>query len=373
MPLSFFCSSPLLPPERHTGSTSPAWTARVKPGDDFFRYANGKWFDETVIPADRSSFGTFAILAEKADKRTADLIRDLHSGKIADYYAAFMDEKAIEAQGLKPLEPELDDDRRDSTTKRRSRACSAASCAPTSIRSTTRTSTPTASSASGSSPDFDDPTRNVALPAAGRPRHARPRLLPRQGRAHGRRLQAKYREHIAAMLKLAGIADAAERAARIYDLEHQIAEAHAQPHRFRGRAQGQQSVDAAPTFAAKAPGLDWAAYFKAAGLPAQPMIMVWHPAAVTGISALAASEPLDVWKDYLTFHALDRASALLPKAFADENFKFYGTALSGAPQQRARWKRARQRHQRRPRRRRRQAVRRSTTSRPRPRPRRRRW
>jgi len=58
--------------------------------------------------------------------------------------------------------------------------------------------------------------------------------------------------------------------------------------------------------------------------------MVWQPSGVSGIAALVGSQPLDVWKDYLTFHAIDRASRLLPKAFADERFRFYGTALTGA-------------------------------------------
>src|SRR5204863_3137009 len=93
-------------------------------------------------------------------------------------------------------------------------------------------------------------------------------------------------------------------------------------------------------FAAKAPGLDWPAFFDAAGLGGQRTIMVWQPRGVIGLAKLAGSEPLDVWKDYLLFHAVDRASPLLPKAFVDENFRFYGTALSGATELRARWKRA---------------------------------
>src|SRR5205085_12315741 len=93
-------------------------------------------------------------------------------------------------------------------------------------------------------------------------------------------------------------------------------------------------------FPAKAPGLDWTAYFDAAGLAGQPMIMVWQPPGIVGESALAASEPLDRWKEYLTARAIDRASALLPKAFADEHFRLYGTALTGATEQRPRWKRA---------------------------------
>jgi putative endopeptidase len=93
-------------------------------------------------------------------------------------------------------------------------------------------------------------------------------------------------------------------------------------------------------FSAKAPGLDWESYFKAAGLSGQPMIMVWQPGGVIGISALVGNQPLNVWKEYLTFRTIDRASSLLPKAYADERFNFYGRTLSGVPQQRERWKRA---------------------------------
>src|SRR6187397_1747335 len=144
---------------------------------------------------------------------------------------------------------------------------------------------------------------------------------------------------MAAVLRLAKVADAEAKAARIYDLEKKIADVH---------VTRTDSVDVHKAdnpwplaeFATRAPGLDWAAYFDAAGLSGQPMVMVWHPSATVGIARLAGGEPLELWKDYLTFHAVDRASGLLPKAFADERFAFYGTVLSGAPKQRDRWKRA---------------------------------
>jgi predicted metalloendopeptidase len=93
-------------------------------------------------------------------------------------------------------------------------------------------------------------------------------------------------------------------------------------------------------FPVKAPGLDWARYFEAAGLAAQPSFVVWQPGAVTGLAALALSEPLGTWKDYLTFRALSQAGVSLPKAFVDERFAFYGTTLTGAQKLRDRWKRA---------------------------------
>ena len=89
-----------------------------------------------------------------------------------------------------------------------------------------------------------------------------------------------------------------------------------------------------------APGMDWTAYFLGAGLPAQPVFVAWHPKAITGISALVASEPLSTWKAYLRFHAADTNAGVLPKAFRQENFAFYEGILSGTPKQSERWKRA---------------------------------
>src|SRR5262249_51029158 len=93
-------------------------------------------------------------------------------------------------------------------------------------------------------------------------------------------------------------------------------------------------------FSSKAPGLDWPAFFDAAGLSGQRTIMVWQPRAVIGIAKLAASEPMDVWKDYLLFHAVDRAAPPLPKGFVAEHFRFSVPAITGATELRARWKRA---------------------------------
>jgi putative endopeptidase len=188
------------------------------------------------------------------------------------------------------------------------------------------------------SPDFDKPERNVGyLLQGGLGMPDRDNYLSKD--EHDVAVQTKYRQHIETILKLAHISDAADRAARIYDLEHKIAEAHVSRVDSEDVHKANNPWPLAE-FSKKAPGLDWADYFRGAGLSGQPMIMVWQPSAATGIAALAGSEPLAVWKDYLTYHAIDRASGLLPKAFAEEQFKFYGTTMSGAPQQRARAKRA---------------------------------
>jgi putative endopeptidase len=152
-------------------------------------------------------------------------------------------------------------------------------------------------------------------------------------------VQAKYRAHIAAMLKLAGIADAETKAQRIYDLENTIAQVHATRDESSDVTKANNPWKMSD-FPAKAPGLDWKAYFKAARLDGQPMVMAWHPNAIKGISALVASRPLDVWQDYLTFRTIERAAGLLPKAFADESFNFNGKVLFGARAQRPRELRA---------------------------------
>ena len=92
-------------------------------------------------------------------------------------------------------------------------------------------------------------------------------------------------------------------------------------------------------FAAKAPGLDWSEFFRAAGLNKQASFIVWQPTAFTGESALVLSTPLDTWKDWLAFHLVNSYANVLPKSFADERFAFFGKILSGTPEQRPRWQR----------------------------------
>jgi predicted metalloendopeptidase len=154
------------------------------------------------------------------------------------------------------------------------------------------------------------------------------------------KIRSAYLPHVQKVLRLSGTtaADADRLARRIVDLETGIARVH---------VTREQSIDvhhadnpwSRDDFARKAPGLDWDAYFAAAGLSAQPAFIVWHPAAVAGESALVASQPLDSWKAYLRYIVVNHWSSLLPRAFAEERFAFFGTVLSGTPEQPERWKR----------------------------------
>ncbi|MDQ6892358.1 MAG: M13 family metallopeptidase [Acidobacteriota bacterium] len=316
------------------------------PGDDFYAYTNGRWMKSTQIPPDRSSFGTFSILEDTVSRRTADLIRTAGKSKgaagsdaekVGAFYAAYMDEKAIDDKGLSPLKAELDAVAGISDRASLARVLGSGLRADVDALNNTQFHTDRLFGL-WVAPDFANPERNVAyLLQGGLGMPDRDNYLNTGEKDV--ELQGKYRAHLAALLKLAGMSDAEDRAGRVYALERKIAAAH-------GSRMDSVDVQKANNpwklaeFATKAPGLDWAVYFQAAGLADQPMVMVWHPSAVAGASALAATESLELWKDYLTVRAIDRAAPLLPKAFAEERFHFYDTAMRGATEQRPRWKRA---------------------------------
>ena len=309
----------------------------VQPGDDFFEFANGAWVKSTPIPADRPSYGSFDVISEEADKRTADLIQDAKDSKVADYFAAYMDEKAIEARGTSPLAPELAKIAAIHSPRALAAYIGGSLRADLDPLNNTNFRTDRVFGL-WVSPGLSNPERNTAyLLQGGLGLPDRQNYIRRDQRSV--KLQQQYREHIVKMMGLAGIRVSAGRVARMYELERQIAEAHVSRTDSEDVHKGNNPWTPAQ-FARKAPGLDWPAFFEAAGLRGQPVIIVWQPHGIAGISALAKSEDLDVWRDYLTFHAIDRMGSFLPKALDQERFRFYGTTLSGIPEQRARWKRA---------------------------------
>ncbi len=320
----------------------------VQPGDDFDQYANGAWAKITEIPADRSSTGTFLKVIELAEKRNAELIQGLEKAnpaagsnerKIADYYAAFMDEAGIEQRGLAPIQPELDKVAAIADLPGLSRYLGGQVRADTDPLNATNFYTENLFGlfvAQG----LEDPSKNVGyLMQGGLGMPDREYYLATDKDMAANR--AAYQAYIASMLKLAGDADAdAEKKAKaIFELEMKIARAHANVVDSQDIHKANNpwaSID----YAKKAPGIDWTAFFDAAGLSGQQTLFAWQPEAISKLSALVASEPLQAWKDYLHFHAINHSAALLPKAYADLSFGFNGKQLNGTSEQRDRWKRA---------------------------------
>jgi predicted metalloendopeptidase len=329
--------------EAKAGSIHDGMDLSVQPGVDFFKYANGGWLAATEIPKDRSSWGVGAQVAELTDERVAKLIREIGEAKgnpsailVGDYFAAFMDEATIESKGLAPLDKTLAAIADIKTKAALSKALGATVRADVDVLNATELHTHNVLGL-WVAQDLDDPTKYAAFllqGGLGMPDReyyvdASPRMTE---------MRTKYQAHVAAVLELAHVKDAAAKAARIVELEKKIAQTHASREDM-GDAEKGNNHWSRKDLDTKAPGIDWNAFLAACGLDKQTAFVPWSPKAVTGLAAVVASQPLDVWKDYLVFQTLDHASVFLPKAFVAEHFAFYGKTLNGTEVDRERWKR----------------------------------
>jgi putative endopeptidase len=329
-----------------SGIELAAMDKSVKPGDDFNEYANGAWQKNTEIPADKSNIGVFSIINDRAQQREAALINDIaksnpasgsDEARIADYYKAYMDTAAIEKRRLTPIKPDID--RIEAMTDKGSLA--------EAIGHTLRADADPLNATNFHTENlfgifvtqgFNDPTKTVpyvlqgglGLPDRDYYVSADPAMV---------KLRADYTPYVAKILSLAGLPNAQARAQKIVALETKIAQAHETLEASQDPVKANNPWTRAD-FDKKAPGVDWARLLGAAQLGNQQDFIIWQPGAVTKMAALIGSEPLDAWKDWLAFHRINQMTAVLPKAFDDAHFAFYGTEVQGTPQQQARGKRA---------------------------------
>jgi len=330
-------AAPAPPPPAAIGDFGLDLTAAnpdVKAGDDFFAHANGKWYETFAIPEDRASYGIFTTLDEISQQRVREIIEQAAATnpaegtpeqKIGDFYASFMDEAAIEANGLAPIKGDL-----DRIAAAASKKEVAALFGAPGFQSTFDVSLP---------PDLKNPNiYTVGIDQGGLGLPDRDYYV--KDDAQLEEIRTKYGEYIARMLELGGVssADAKAKAARILAFETAIA-------RVSWPIEKRRDIDAMynPRTVAQlksyAVGFDWQAFLDTAELGSRQNVIIGELTAVRDIAKLVGSTPLPTLKDYLTFHYLNSHAAYLPKRFDDARFNFYGATLRGQPKQRERWKR----------------------------------
>jgi putative endopeptidase len=317
----------------------------IKAGDNFYLHANNIWLKTNEIPNDRSAWGPTDAMVERTAKRIYELILDASKSeapagsdarKVGDYFASYMDEAQIEAKGLAPLTAQLQEIAAIDSVKKLSTYLGRELRADVDVLNNTNFYTPNLFGL-WVAQDLKDPSRYAPyLLQGGLTLPEREYYLDASARAN--ELRTKFEAHVVVMLKLAQIQKAEAKAKKIIALETAMAKVHASIDDTQDVQKGYNPIDAA-SLKKRAPGLDWDSYLAAAGLQQQGSFVLWQPKAITGLSSLVKKESLETWKAYLTLHAIEDASAYLPKAFGEERFAFFGRTLRGTPQQRERWKR----------------------------------
>lgn len=325
------------------------------PGDDFFRYVNGTWYDEFEMPSDRTRYGSFTLLREKSEQRVKFIIDDLAEakpdpatleGKVAAYYNAFVDTDAIEQAGLAPVQPYLDQiqaiESQEDLVK---------------LFAATGFSAPIGGWVDVDSKDTDNYIFYVTQAGLGLP--DRDTYLTDDGKNVETR--AGYLAYLTFLLEQAGYDDAADAANRVMALETEIAKAHwdRTVGRNRNLTYNKLSKDELLALGGDFPvalmleelGIGDQEQFvvrqvtpdaeeiEALGLTEEQVEKI-SGGGIAGIMSVANAASLDDWKAYLTAHFLSDHSAVLPKAIDDATFDFYAKQLRGQEEQRPRWKRA---------------------------------
>jgi putative endopeptidase len=322
----------------------------VRPQDDLYRYLNGKWLDSFQLPPDKASYGSFTFLYDTTQEQLRTIVEemiqtlrevrshrtvegagagnpDTELQKIADLYASFMDEARLESLGLKPLQPEfaaID-------------AISDKSEIPALIAHLNRI---------GAGAPYDlivnQDARNslqyaVIIHQSGLGMPDRDYYLKDDAKL--KEARGKYLSHTAKMLGMAGDAQSEAHAAAILDLETALAQV--QWTRVENRdpikTYNKTAIAELPKLM---PGYDWQRYVRGSDIAGKvDSVIINQPSYFIGLDKLMTTTPLPVWKAYFKWHVLSAAAPYLSKAFVDERFAFTGTALSGIPENRARWKR----------------------------------
>ena len=304
----------------------------VDPGDNFYRYVNGKWLDTFEIPEEFSSYGSFTVLFERSEDRVKAIIEDAatsnaRSGsleqKIGDYYAAFLNTDAIDAKGFDVVADDF--------------ATIDAAQNHEDIAALLGNPRIGANSPVGAFVGVDSKQTEqyaVYLTQAGLGMPNRDYYLDDKFADK----RPKYLAYVEEALTLAGVENAGAKAQAIVDVETKMAEAHWEPAKRRNRDLT-YNFKTREELKAFAPEMPWDAAFTAAGLGDVGGFVVREDDAIQKLAKIFADTPVETWKAYMKFHLLNANSAVLPSALDEASFAFFGTEIRGTPKQRERWKR----------------------------------
>lgn len=308
----------------------------VKPGDDFFMYASGTWYDNFEMPADKTRYGAFTALAERSEERVKEIIETISSQSelsgeeklIADFYNAYMDTETINAKGIDPIKPVLNTIAEIENVTNLTAVFGDAWL--------TGSVTPIGGGMWFNRLNPDEYQLSIGVGGLGLP--DRSYYLTDTERFQN--ILAEYRKSIITMLGFAGIGEteAAQKADAIIALETKMAEVQWPREKRRNRDLTLNQIsreDLSKEYA----NFDWDTLFESSGY-VLPEVNVTQPEPVKGMIELINNEPLDVWKDYLTYHTIRNNADLLSEDIYNANFAFFGTVLNGQQEPRPRWKRA---------------------------------
>jgi putative endopeptidase len=305
----------------------------VRPQDDLFRHVNGRWISRTEIPSDKARYGSFYVLAEEAEKAVREIIMEAQSAdpgtearKVGDLYASFMDEGRVNALGAEPLRDALADvsriDSIDSLLATLGRLERGGSSGFVQLFVDN---------------DPGQPERYLVFVEQGG------LGLPDESYYREEKfaeIRAKYPVFLERMLTLAGLDDAATRAARIVALETEIASHHWDNVATRDSEKTYNPMAWSATNDLVG-AVDLDIWLGAIGVPEHSFdeVVVRQPSFLSGLETVLRADNLDAWRDWLAWQVIRSNAAYLSQDFVDANFDFYGRTLTGTPELRARWKR----------------------------------
>ncbi len=305
----------------------------IRPGDDWFNFVNGTWAKNTQIPADRSSYGAFAVLRDLSEQRMRTLLQGYSVSdtahpdrmKAAILYTGFMDQGAAEKLDAAPLTQRL---AAIKAVKDKNQMAAAMGRAIGGFGSSFF--------GPGVSDDAKKPDtyalylRQSGLGLGDRDLYVDPKFQPQV---------ARYRQYVAQMLGMAGWPNAEKAANDVVAMETRLAQAHWTRAQSRDRDKTYNLTTLAE-LKAQAPGFPWDPFWQGAGLGKAERAIVAQNTAFPNIAKVYADTDLDTLKAWEAFRTTDQIAPLLSKRFVDAQFDFRSKFLNGQPQQRERWKRA---------------------------------